>query len=709
MIDLTTLNSEQSRAVRTLDGPLLVLAGAGSGKTRVITYRLANLIHHDVPAKNILCVTFTNKAAHEMRVRARALVGKQVRGATMSTFHALGVRILRQFPEEIGLKKGFTITDSGEQIGFVRRILRDLRIDDRNFDAKVVLNMISMAKNAGIDAETFRNQRGHLTIVKEGPLEGVAAGALDDDYVVAAIEAYEKYEAGLRAQNVVDFDDLLLLTVKMLKTNPSMLQTLRERWRYIMIDEYQDTNGAQFELMNLLASEHQNLCVVGDDDQSIYGWRGADITNILMFDQQFPGAQTIKLEMNYRSTGHILTIANSVIAKNTQRHEKTLIPFAGEGDPVRVISTEDEEAEAEQLASVVFDLTTSGVLPKDIAVLFRSNVQSRPLEMAFRTMHIPYRVAGGMDLLERREVKDAVAYLRLLDNFDDEQSLRRIINYPPRGIGTTTVGKVDKWAGENKIGMFEVMQNAYDVPDLSEKSASALSDFAQMMMEHRKMLIRCKVSTVVERLFEAIGIEENLFDSSDNAETASRRVDNVRAILRQVKKFEERIRRDKRREIVDGEELQDSTLSEFLTSLALDATDNSENKEERDHAVILSTIHASKGLEWPHVFLVGVEEDILPHSRTLDSGREIEEERRLAYVAITRAREQLTISWARNRTKWGRIVPRTKSRFLEGLPEESVRFEDDEITVERTEEESEQHAQKHIELIRAKLGLGARP
>lgn len=705
MVDFSTLNDAQRRAVQTLDGPLLVLAGAGSGKTRVITYRLANLIHEGIAAKNILCVTFTNKAAHEMRARARKLVGKQVRGTTMSTFHALGVRILRESPEAIGLKPGFTITDSGEQMGFVRRILRDLRIDGRNFDAKVILNMISMAKNAGLSARQYRAQRGHLLPVPEGPLEGPGDGAPDHDYTVAAIEIYDKYESGLRAQNVVDFDDLLLLTVQLLKSNPDRLDTLRDRWRYVMVDEYQDTNGAQFELVHLLSAEHKNLCVVGDDDQSIYGWRGADVTNILRFDKQFEGAKVIKLETNYRSTGHILNVANSVIAKNTQRHDKKLRAFAGEGDVVRIVATEDEEVESEQIASVIFDLLSTGVLAKEVAVLFRSNVQSRALELAFRALNIPYVVAGGMDLLERREVKDVVAYLKLLNNLDDEQSLRRVINFPPRGIGATAIAKLESWAGENRVGMFEAMTQAYEIDGLKEKSANAVSTFVELINEHRKMLKRCKVSTVVERLFEAIKIEDVLFESSDNGQVASRRVDNIRGIRKQIKRFEERNLKDKRRDKVDGEEIIESNLSEFLSSLALDSTESNDKKEDRDHAVVLSTIHAAKGLEWKHVFLVGAEEDILPHSRTLDSGGEIEEERRLAYVAITRAREQLTISWARSRAKWGKILPRTRSRFVEELPEESVRYEDGEMTVERTEDESAAHAQKHLDAIRAKLGL----
>lgn len=702
LLDYSTLNPEQAEAVLHKDGPLLVLAGAGSGKTRVITYRLGHLIANGVAAKNILCVTFTNKAAAEMRHRARALAGRSVRGTTMSTFHALGSRILREHPAEVGLKKGFTISDGGEQIGFLRRILRSLRIDDRKFDAKRIQSMISMAKNAGVDAATYRAQRGHLVNTPEGPLEPPGDGASDEEYTVAAIEAYERYELGLRAQNVVDFDDLLLMTVMLLNREPAILERLRDRWRYLMVDEYQDTNGAQFELMRLLTGDRRNLCVVGDDDQSIYGWRGADITNILRFEKLFPGAKVIKLELNYRSTGSILTVANSVIEKNTQRHDKTLRAFAGPGDPVRIIALEEEEEEAEQVAGAVGDLLAGAVLGKDVAVLFRSNVQSRPIELAFRTEGIPYRVAGGQALFDKREVKDVLAYLRVLDNPDDEQALRRIINYPPRGIGDTTVKRIDDWAREQNLPLSEGLAQPYEVPSVKERAADAITVFNELMAEHRKLLGRRKVSTVAKTLFEQIGIEEVLFGSSDNAITASRRVDNVRHIVKQIERFEKRIAAKRR----SDPEVEPADLTGFLSDLALSARDETDNnKDDRDHEVVLSTIHAAKGLEWTTVFVVGAEEELLPHARTIDGDGEIEEERRLAYVAITRAREQLTITWARSRTRWGRIVPRLRSRFLEELPEDCVLITEDRVAVERSDDEKEAIAEHHMDAIRKQLGL----
>jgi len=706
VIDIDELNAAQAEAVLTTEGPLLVLAGAGSGKTRVITYRLAYIIQQGVDPKQLLCVTFTNKAAYEMRVRARALVGSVVRKVTMSTFHALGAKIIRDHPSRVGLRNGFTISDGSEQLGFLRRILRELRIDDRRFDAKAIMAMISRAKNAGLNAEMYRSQGGFLLPNKEGELSQVGDGAPDEEYTAAAIEAYERYEAGLRAQNVVDFDDLLLLTGLLLNSEKDVLDKLRDRWRYLMIDEYQDTNGAQLELMRLLAGEHKNLCVVGDDDQSIYGWRGADISNILGFGKQFEGAKTIKLEMNYRSTGSILNVANAIIEKNTQRHDKVMKAFAGPGGPVRIVALEDEEEEAERVAMEVGNLLSTGTLAKDLAVLFRSNVQSRPVELAFRRAHIPYRVTGGMELFDKREVKDAVAYLKVLHNREDEQSLRRIINYPPRGIGDTTLKKIDDWARERHLPLCDGLERVDEIDGLSTKGGDAVAEFVAMIAEHRKLLGRRKISTVVTKLYEASRIEDVLFESSDNAVTASRRVDNVREVVRQIDRFETRVKK-KRKRVVDDEEqdeIPEATLEGFLADLALGSRDDGSSKEERQDQVVLSTIHASKGLEWDHVFLVGAEEDLLPHQRTLAGDGEIEEERRLAYVAVTRARQHLTVTWAKTRTKWGRIVNRTRTRFLEDLPEDFIQLEEDGVVEGRTEEEKEEIAQGFMDAIRAKLG-----
>ena len=730
MLDLSTLNQAQLEAVVTTEGPVLVLAGAGSGKTRVITYRLANLIQRGVSARQILCVTFTNKAAFEMKERAKRLVGRSLRGVTISTFHALGAQILRLFPERVGLRAGFTITDSAEQIGTLRRILRALRIDDRQFDAKRIMAVVGAAKNAGYDAERFRQAEGQLpTPVSALELKDESLVA---DYTVAAIEAYAHYESALKVQNLVDFDDLLLLTLRLVRQDEEVRARLQRKWRYIQVDEYQDTNGAQLELVKQVAGADRNLCVVGDDDQSIYGWRGADIANILSFEQHFPGAKIIKLEMNYRSTGHILNVANEVIAKNPDRFDKTLKAAAEEGELVRVVAVEDEEEEAEQVASTALSLIAGGTAPNEMAVLYRSNVQSRPIELAMRRAHVPYRVVGGMDLFDRKEVKDCLAYLRFLNNPHDEQALRRIINFPPRGIGDVTVKKIDDFARQRDRTVCDMLEQVDQVPGLNAKAADAVATFADIMKRHRQKLKRVKPSTVARRLMEAVKMEEVLFESSDNGQASMRRVDNVRDIIKQIERYEQRLNRkaqkaeDERRaeELLAAQdeaapieadeddddwgeldEIPGASMAGFLSELLLSGwDDDSKSADDRNEAVVLSTIHAAKGLEWPHVFLVGLEEELLPHRRVMEGDGALEEERRLAYVAVTRARRHLTLSYALNRTKFGRIVPRKRSRFVEDLPEGAVRFEG-RIQVERTEQEKEAIALEWRAKIRAQLGI----
>jgi DNA helicase-2/ATP-dependent DNA helicase PcrA len=719
VLDLDGLNREQLQAVLTTSGPLLVLAGAGSGKTRVITYRLAHLIERGVSPKQILCVTFTNKAAFEMRDRARRLVGKTVRGATISTFHALGSQILKSHAAHCGLRKGFTISDGADQLGTMRRILRVLRIDDRKFDAQKILAHISHAKNAGLDAARFREKEGWIKDDDLGRLTGPDA-QVDDEYRVAVIEAYERYESQLRAQNVVDFDDLLLLTLRLLSTDEEVLGRLRRRWHYLMIDEYQDTNGAQFELMRLLAGTERNLCVVGDDDQSIYGWRGADVSNILGFGKHFPGATVVKLETNYRSTARILEVANAIIAQNPDRYDKVLKPAGDQGDPVKLVALEDEDAEAEEIARSILALIASGVSVKDVAILYRSNVQSRAIELALRAAHVPYRVVGGLDLFDRREVKDALAYLKVLHNAEDEQSLRRILNYPPRGIGDTTVERIDDWARSRDLHLLDGLAHAHEVPDVSAKAADAIATFMATLATHRKLLGRQKPSNVVKKLFLAVKLEEALFTSSDDATSAGRRVDNVREIVKQIDRYEQRVKNKKKRaetevpEEDEGEqfelleeldEIEGASLDGFLRDLALSGFGDDTPKDEREDQLILSTIHAAKGLEWPHVFLVGVEEELLPHRRTVNGDGEIAEERRLAYVAVTRARRHLTVSYAKNRTRFGQIVPRQRSRFLEGLPEEAVERREGDMKQARTEEEKAAIEKTWRAKIRAQLGI----
>ncbi|MBX2812872.1 MAG: UvrD-helicase domain-containing protein [Myxococcales bacterium] len=707
MVDMSGLNQEQLEAVLTTNGPLLVLAGAGSGKTRVITFRLAKLINNGVSPKSVLCLTFTNKAATEMKERARALVGKSVRGTTISTFHALGARILRAHPEAVGLRPSFTITDGAEQVGTIRRILRTLRIDDRKFDPKRIMAQLSQAKNAGIDASAFRSMEGVLPHLVEASQE-------DEEYQLAAIEVYERYELALQSQNVVDFDDLLLLTLRLLHGSDEVRNRLRDRWQYIMVDEYQDTNGAQLELLRQLTGPMKNLCVVGDDDQSIYGWRGADVRNILGFEKHFVGAKKIMLLTNYRSTGHILSVANAIIEHNPGRYEKRLRSAGHDGEPVHISSVEDEEVEAEEVARKILSLTESGVSPGDIAVLFRSNVQARPVELALRASHIPYRMVGGLNLFDRREVKDVIAYLRVLHNPDEDQALRRIVNWPPRGIGDTTIKRVDNWAREEQLGLLEALSRADEVDGLNPRSVAAALGLVSLFDEHRHRLNSQKSSTVVKKLLSAAGVESALLAGADDPAAAERRVENVRALVRQLERYEQRMKKKQKNEAMEVDvepeedldlapEIENASLEGFLADLALTGIEDARRKDERDDQVVLSTIHAAKGLEWLHVYLIGWEEELLPHRRTLLEHAELAEERRLAYVAVTRAKKYLTITWARRRQRFGQNVERQPSRFLENLPDESVIRLEDKVNPPKTESEEREIARDWLGKIRANL------
>ncbi|MEM1025809.1 MAG: UvrD-helicase domain-containing protein [Myxococcota bacterium] len=710
MLDLSGLNHAQLEAVVTHEGPLLVLAGAGSGKTRVITHRLAHLISQGIPPHAILCVTFTNKAAYEMKARARHLVGRSLRGATLSTFHALGVRILRRFGHRIGLQPTFGISDAGDQLGVVRQILRRLRIDDRRFDAKKILAGIGWAKNAGLGTEAL----------EEAEIPELVAP--DEEYALALVEVYRRYQEGLQVQNVVDFDDLLLRTAELLRAHEDVRAHLSAQWRYVMVDEYQDTNLAQFDVLRRLVEPHHNLCVVGDDDQSIYGWRGADVRNILGFESHFPGAKRVLLDVNYRSTGAILATANAVIAQNPTRFEKHLVAAAEEGEKVAVIAAEGEEDEAEEVANRIVRMEAEGVQLSDVAVLYRSNVQSRPLQMALRHAHLPYRVVGGMDLFDRRELKDALAYLRWLANPQDEQSLRRILNVPPRGIGATAVQRVENWAREEGLQFSEALEKSDAVPELSQRARAAIEGFLRLMAKQRRRLSRVKASTVVKRVLEEVGFEAFLRQASDDFSVVERKVDNVRDLVRQLERFE---RRRSGSQVVDGpeddaetEQAQESALDPeaevetdagalplFLSDLALLGLEEAPAPtQEPQQAVTLSTVHAAKGLEWPHVFLVGAEEELLPHRRVTAGEGTVEEERRLVYVAITRARERLTVSYAKNRNRFGQIVPRQPSRFLDDFPEDHV-HRWDRGGEERSEDQKEATAQAWRAKIRSQLGL----
>ena len=649
-MDLNTLNTEQLAAVRHTEGPLLLLAGAGSGKTRVITFRIAYLLRQmGVATEQILALTFTNKAAREMKDRVRELVGRrESRDMAVSTFHSLGVRLLREDIEKLGYKKNFSIYGAADQARLVRDLMQSVETGGRKYDADRILWLISDAKNRLIPPEAFT----------AGPR---------DEYAALAAEVYPRYQRALKAFNALDFDDILMLTVRLLQDHPKVLSRCQERFRYIMVDEYQDTNAAQYRLLRLLCAAHRNLCVVGDDDQSIYGWRGADLGNILDFEKDYPGARVIKLEQNYRSSGNILSAANAVIANNRQRKPKALWTADGEGSPIDYLRCEDEEDEARRVVEAVHaERFRHNLDYRDFAILYRTNSQSRPFEEQLRYENIPYVLIGGQQFFDRKEVKDAVAYFKVLVNPRDEVNLLRILNYPRRGIGESTADRLIRYSAEKALPLWEVLQDPCGIEDLGQKALEATASFVALMEKYRFRFRRPGLLAETAREFLAeIGIEDEIYRGAEDPNRARRRVDNVNEVLNALASFAEREVRP--------------TLAGFLEKVSLlDGNDSMRgSKEEKltGDAVVLMSLHSSKGLEFPHVFLVGMEEGFLPHKKSVDETFDIDEERRLCYVGITRARRRLTLLGASRRRKYGRQELRIPSRFLEEIPRELLREE----------------------------------
>jgi len=625
---LDGLNPEQQRAVLTTEGPVLVLAGAGSGKTRVITRRIAHLISKGVPARSILAVTFTNKAAREMRGRA----GPTAKESTICTFHSFCVRILRQHAELVGLHPRFTICDDADQATAVKSALRELRIAEAAVHPRAALSRISLFKSRLVTPEQ-------------------ALDAAVDDYDELIARAYKGYEGALRRSRVVDFDDLLLFVGKLLATNDGVRRKLQERYRYLMVDEYQDTNGPQYEILRLLAGKARNVCVVGDDDQSIYGWRGADVKKILHFEKDFPKAVVIRLETNYRSTEQILAAANAVIRNNAARHEKTLKAACGSGEPVRILECVDEEHEAEFVVQeIVQEVRMRRAGFGDYAVLFRTAVQPRPFEAHLRAARVPYDLVGGMSFFDRKEVRDVLAYVRLMANPDDEASLLRVINVPPRGVGKATVEKVVDKA--TKLGISAGAAFDRDTVEPVHEFRRTMASMAKRAGESgivqalREMLVAVNYGAEIERCYEEAVARQS--------RTAA--VEEVLAIA------ENYVRRT-----------PGPTLDGFLEELTLsaeEATDDGKDEGPRDR-VTLMTLHSAKGLEFPRVFLVGVEEGLLPHARSIAEDT-VEEERRLMYVGVTRAMRHLTILRAKTRAKYGRREGCVPSRFIAEIKGESA-------------------------------------
>ena len=665
-MDLSKLNPPQREAVTHTSGPMLVLAGAGSGKTRVITFRIAHLLAGGIPPQAIAALTFTNKAAEEMRERVAALLKSRqaANKLTMGTFHSLGLRILKAERKAMGYPSGFVIYDTADQLGTVRELLRRIDSEGRRYDVKAILSRISLAKNAFIFPERYE------------PAEG-------DEYDDITARVYPLYQEALRAYAALDFDDLITQTVRLMDENEEVRARWGSKFRYVMVDEYQDTNRAQLKLVRHLVAEHENLCVVGDDDQSIYSWRGADPTNILTFDRMFPGAKIVKLEQNYRSTATILNAANAVIANNSDRHGKMLWSELAEGDRIVHAVATDPESEARFLAREIDALQASGSYRyQDMAVLYRSNLQTKLVEEELRTARIPFVMYGGQQFFERKEVKDLIAYLRLALNDRDEIALRRVINYPGRGIGAGTLHKVEARARDLVTTMWDVLTRADDVLADTVRGATlgAIQSFTQVVSGVRASLDKGdSVVSVTRRLIEDIDLYGDLRSAAANITAAQRRIDNVESLLRSLERHQER-------------KPGLSSLTEYLRHLSL-AMDTSDDVDPGGKAV-LTTLHGAKGLEFPVVFIIGLEEEILPHARTLapkssdvfdpDHASDVSEERRLAYVGITRAQRKLYLSRSMvrrmRRGESARTIPRTPSRFLLEIPEQLV--EERDITAE---------------------------
>ncbi|SDE51910.1 DNA helicase-2 / ATP-dependent DNA helicase PcrA [Paenibacillus sp. UNCCL117] len=634
------LNPPQRRAVETVDGPLLIMAGAGSGKTRVLTHRIAYLIGTRRAAPwSILAITFTNKAAREMQERVSSLVGPQGQDIWVSTFHSMCVRILRKDIPRIGFSSNFTILDSGDQLSVIKNCMKELNIDSKKFEPKAVQAAMGNAKNELLSPEKFEQKIGDY-------FDGVVA------------KVYTLYQKKLRANNSLDFDDLILTTIELFQKEPQVLDFYQNKFQYIHVDEYQDTNRAQYMICRMLADKHKRICVVGDSDQSIYRWRGADISNILDFEKDYPNATTIMLEQNYRSTSNILNAANKVIANNAGRKAKNLWTDKGDGQKIKLYQADTEHEEGYYITGQIRkNVDQGGRRFKDHAVLYRTNAQSRVVEEILIKSDIPYQIVGGVKFYDRKEIKDILAYLRLVSNPDDDISFRRVVNVPKRGVGDTTVDKLAEAAAQYGVSMFAMLENV-DSLGIAAKARGALTEFREMIENLYRMVDYLSVTELTEKMLELSQYREEL--KRENTIESQARLENIDEFLSVTQDFEKRN--------------EDKSLVSFLTDLALIADIDSMNDdpEAGKQGVVLMTMHSAKGLEFPVVFIVGLEEGVFPHSRALMDNEELEEERRLAYVGITRAEQELYLTCARMRTLFGRTAANAPSRFLSELPAELV-------------------------------------
>jgi superfamily I DNA/RNA helicase len=672
MLNLSSLNPQQRQAVETLQGPVLILAGAGTGKTRVITFRIAHMVGRGIEPGHILGVTFTNKAAREMQERVRKLLPKNRRTGpvqdgdkpstaadqkpTICTFHSLCVRILRQHIEKLGYKCNFVIYDESEQLGAIRKILSQVSAKGEKTDPSSILSLLSRFKNGGERANAFA----------------------DPSIRAMAQHIQSRYESALRACNAVDFDDLILLTLRLFEEHPDALEACRAKYRYVMVDEYQDTNAAQFNLVHALTREHRNLCVVGDDDQSIYGWRGAEIANLLELESHFPEVKVIKLEQNYRSTNTILKAANAIIKNNLRRRGKQLWSQKGDGPKIRLQRFAHEEEEARSVVEQIeYARLTCRAPWADQAILFRTNIQSRPLETALRQANVRYHLIGGQSFFDRREVRDFLAYLKMLLNPNDDVSLLRVVNVPARGLSDVTMERLLAASHERKCSVFSVMKNPSVTTGFQSQARTSIERFVEFVERTRQTLTRAGAEATGEstpsapypsllcswadHFLNEIGYFSELRRSEKNAEAAESRIRNLKELMATLD---------------DAATLAPfDRLESFLEQITLD-TEREAEDEGPDNAVTLITMHSCKGLEFPHVYAVGLENGLLPHTRSIEEDT-MDEERRLFYVAVTRAMQTLSISHCSSRKKYGQLTPCHPSPFLQELPQDLVEDADE--------------------------------
>ncbi|MCD0004132.1 DNA helicase PcrA, partial [Streptococcus agalactiae] len=640
------MNDKQAEAVQTTDGPLLIMAGAGSGKTRVLTHRIAYLIDEKyVNPWNILAITFTNKAAREMRERAIAL-NPATQDTLIATFHSMCVRILRREADYIGYNRNFTIVDPGEQRTLMKRIIKQLNLDTKKWNERSILGTISNAKNDLLDEIAYEKQAG-------------------DMYTQVIAKCYKAYQEELRRSEAMDFDDLIMMTLRLFDQNKDVLAYYQQRYQYIHVDEYQDTNHAQYQLVKLLASRFKNICVVGDADQSIYGWRGADMQNILDFEKDYPQAKVVLLEENYRSTKKILQAANNVINHNKNRRPKKLWTQNDEGEQIVYHRANNEQEEAVFVASTIDNIVREqGKNFKDFAVLYRTNAQSRTIEEALLKSNIPYTMVGGTKFYSRKEIRDVIAYLNILANTSDNISFERIVNEPKRGVGPGTLEKIRSFAYEQNMSLLDSSSNVMISP-LKGKAAQAVWDLANLILTLRSKLDSLTVTEITENLLDKTGYLEAL--QVQNTLESQARIENIEEFLSVTKNFD-----DNPEITVEGETGLDR-LSRFLNDLALIADTDDSATETAE--VTLMTLHAAKGLEFPVVFLIGMEEGVFPLSRAIEDADELEEERRLAYVGITRAEQILFLTNANTRTLFGKTSYNRPTRFIREIDDELIQYQ----------------------------------